>query len=143
VTITGTGFTNGATVSFGNAAATSVTVVSATNITAYTPAVTTAGAVNVVVINADFQPVVLTNGFTFVAPVSISSPQQGGTLGTGIGTFTVTIGGASLAGWNFIIECSTDLVNWEPLQTNSSPFTFTDTNAASYPLRFYRAVFVQ
>jgi hypothetical protein len=141
VTINGTGFTNGVTVFFGNAAATSVTVVSPTNITAYTPAVTTAGAVNVVVINADFQPVVLPNGFTFVAPVSISSPQQSGTLGSGNnGTFTLTVGGAALPGWNFVIECSTDLVNWEPLQTNSSPFTFTDTNAASYALRFYRAV---
>jgi hypothetical protein len=141
VTITGTGFSNGATVSFGNAAATSVTVVSATNITATMPAATTAGAVNVVVINADFQPVTLTNGFTFVAPVSLSSPQQGGTLGSGNNaTFTVIVGGAGIPGWNFIIECSTDLENWQPLQTNSSPFTFIDTNAASYPLRFYRAV---
>jgi len=144
VTITGTGFTNGATVSFGAAAAASVTVVSATNITAYTPAVTNAGTVDVVVINGDFQPVTLTNGFTFVAPVSISSPQQGGTSGIGSnGTFTVNVGGAGLPGWSFIIESSTDLENWQPLQTNSSPFSFTDTNAARYPLRFYRAVFVR
>jgi hypothetical protein len=42
-----------------------------------------------------------------------------------------------------VIESSTDLVNWVSLQTNSSPFTFTDTSAASYPRRFYRAVLTQ
>jgi hypothetical protein len=136
VTITGTGFTNGATVFFGNAAATSVTVVSATNISASTPAATAVGAVNVIVVNADFQPVVLTNGFTFMAPVFLSPPQPSGNNGT----FAVTVGGSAIPGWNFIIEYSTDLENWQPLQTNSSPFTFTDTNAANYPLRFYRAV---
>jgi hypothetical protein len=144
VTITGTGFTNGATVSFGNAAATSVTVASATNITANTPPAATAGAVNVVVINGDFQSVVLTNGFTYEAPVFISTPQQGGTPGSGTnGTFIVNVGGAGIPGCNFVIECSINLVDWQPLQTNPSPFIFTDTNAANNPLRFYRAVLEQ
>jgi hypothetical protein len=126
-------------VSFGGVAASSVTVVSATNITANTPAATTAGAVDVVVINADFQPIVLTNGFTYEGPVFLSSPQQGGTNGT----FVVTVGGVGIPGYNYVVECSTDLMNWQSLQTNSSPFVFTDTNAANYPLRFYRAVLAQ
>jgi len=52
----------------------------------------------------------------------------------------VNVGGAGLQGGSFIIESSTNLVNWQPLQTNPGPFTFTDTNAASYSARFYRAV---
>jgi hypothetical protein len=144
VTISGTGFTNGATVSIGNSAATSVTVVSATTITAVTPAANSVGAVNVVVTNGDFQPVVLTSGFTYVAAVSISTAQQGGELGAANhGTFNVTVGGVGIPGYNFVIECSTDLVNWQPLQTNSSPFTFTETNAFNRPLHFYRAILEQ
>ena len=50
MTITGTGVTAGATVTFGGTAATGVAVVSATSITATTPA-HAAGAVNVVVTN--------------------------------------------------------------------------------------------
>jgi len=141
VTISGTGFTNGATVFFGNAAATSVLVVSATNITANTPPAAGAGAVNVVVTNGTFQPVVLTNGFTYDVPVSIRTPQQCGPLGAGNnGTFIVNVGGLGIPGNNFVLLYSTNLVNWQPVQTNASPFTFTNTNAASYPLRFYRAV---
>ncbi len=140
VAIAGTGFTNGATVFFGDAAATSVTVVSATNITASTPQAATPGAVDVTIVNPDFEPVVLTNGFTYEAPVFLSSPQQSGTLG---GTFMVFVGGTGISGYSFVIQSSTDLVNWVSLQTNSSPFTFTDTNAASYPRRFYRAVLEQ
>ena len=99
------------------------------------------GAVNVVVTNADFQPVVLTNGFTYEAPVFISIPQQSAIIGSGSNeTFVVNVGGAGIQGDYFEVERSVDLVNWQPLQTNSSPFTFTDTNAGSYPHRFYRAV---
>ncbi len=48
-------------------------------------------------------------------------------------------------GYNFAIEASTDLAgtNWTPLETNTSPFTFTDTNSLNFPSRFYRARFVQ
>ena len=42
-------------------------------------------------------------------------------------------------GTNYVIEASTDLSFWTPLDTNASPFTFTDPNAVSLPLRFYRA----
>jgi len=69
VTITGTGFSSGATVSLGGTSATGVTVVSSTSITAKTPA-HSAGAVNVVVTNTDSQSGTLTNGFTYSAPPS-------------------------------------------------------------------------
>jgi hypothetical protein len=63
-TIRGTGFLGGATVSFGGTAATAVTVVSSTSITARTPA-HAAGAVNVVVTNTDAKSATLTSGFTY------------------------------------------------------------------------------
>ena len=64
VTITGTGFLTGATVSLGGTAATGVTVVSSTSITA-TTAAHAAGAVNVVVTNTDAKTGTLTNGYTY------------------------------------------------------------------------------
>jgi hypothetical protein len=64
VTVTGTGFANGAGVTFGGSAATGVTFVNSTTITCTTPA-HAAGAVNVVVTNPDTQTGTLTNGFTY------------------------------------------------------------------------------
>jgi hypothetical protein len=64
VTITGTGFLSGAAVTLGGTAATNVTVVSATSITATSPA-HAAGPVNVVVTNTDTQSATLTNGYTY------------------------------------------------------------------------------
>jgi hypothetical protein len=74
VTIGGTGFVSGATVKFGGTAATSVVVVSGTQITATTPA-HAAGAVNVVVTNPDTQTGTLTNGYTYTTGVAIGFAQ--------------------------------------------------------------------
>jgi hypothetical protein len=48
----------------------------------------------------------------------------------------------SAFGDNFLIEAATNLTSWQTLTTlvaTNPPVTFTDTNAASYPFRFYRA----
>ena len=74
VTITGTNFAAGATVTLGGTAATNVVVVSATQITATTPA-HAAGAVTVTVTNPDTQSGSLANGFTFTTMVPISFAQ--------------------------------------------------------------------
>jgi hypothetical protein len=58
----------------------------------------------------------------------------------GLDTNGFSISGEGMAGSNFVIEVSTDLLNWRPLQTNASPFTFVDTNAPGSAYRFYRAV---
>lgn len=49
---------------------------------------------------------------------------------------------AGQAGVNYGIQASTNLnsTNWVSLRTNTAPFTFVDSNAAVYPMRFYRAV---
>jgi hypothetical protein len=64
VTINGTGFLAGATVTIGGTAATNVVVVSSTKITAKTPG-HVGGTVNVVVTNTDTGSGTLVNGFTY------------------------------------------------------------------------------
>ena len=69
VTITGTGFSAGATVKLGGTNATNVTVASSTSITATTPA-HTAGVKDVQVTNTDNQSGTLTSGFTYTSTPS-------------------------------------------------------------------------
>ncbi|HBI33866.1 MAG TPA: hypothetical protein DDY44_01795 [Candidatus Moranbacteria bacterium] len=92
ITITGTGFYGTPTVTLGGTAATAVTVVNPTTITATTPA-HSVGAVDVVITNEDSQSATLTNGFTFTElPPTLSSispdngPVAGGTNVTISGT---------------------------------------------------------
>ncbi len=96
VTITGTNFVSGATVTIGGAAATSVNVTNATTITAVTPA-RSAGNRDVTVTNPDGQSATLSNGFTYdtaASPTITSvSPPSGPTTG---GT-SVTITGTNFA----------------------------------------------
>lgn len=104
VTVSGTGFLTGASVTFGGVSATSIVVVNSTTITCQTPA--GSGTVNVVVTNTDTQSGTLTNGYTFEAapnPTAVS-PNAGALAGgtsvtiTGTGFLTgaaVTFGGAS------------------------------------------------
>jgi hypothetical protein len=54
------------------------------------------------------------------------------------GVFQFNLAGA--AGSNYVIEASSNLTVWIPLQTNISPFTFADTNAVHLRLQFYRAL---
>ena len=96
VTIGGNSFETGATVTFGGTAATNVTVVNATQITATTPA-HAAGAVDVIVTNpgGGGKPGTLSGGFTYqVPPPTLSGVAPNAGLSTG-GT-SVTITGASL-----------------------------------------------
>ena len=49
-------------------------------------------------------------------------------------------------GSNYIIQASTDLINWQPITnfaTTNSPFFFTDPAATNYNHRFYRGVMPQ
>jgi hypothetical protein len=118
ITITGTGFQSGATVKVGGVAATSVSLLGSTTITATTPAHATGDqtsvAVDVVVSNPDGQSATTSNGFTYNAPpvfvlkanvVMVSSgPVAGGTavtiLGSGFtgGALSVTFGGVPATG---------------------------------------------
>lgn len=85
ITIDGTGFQTGPTVTVGGVAATTVVRVSLTRITAVTPA-GSAGLVDVVVTNSDSQTVTLPASFRYVPPPALTAitpthgPRQGGTL---------------------------------------------------------------
>ena len=94
MTITGTNFAAGATVTFGSTAATNVVVVNSTTITATTPA-GSAGAVTVTVTNSGGQSGSLASGFTYIPTPTVSgvSPNSGSTSG---GT-AVTITGTNFA----------------------------------------------
>ena len=126
VSITGTGFVSGATVSLGGTAATNVTVTSSTTITAVTAA-HAAGAVSVVATNPDGQRGTLANGFTYSTPQASaptvttvtpnSGPTTGGTSVTIAGTnfvsgANVTFGGTSAM--NVSVTSSTSLTAVTP-----------------------------
>lgn len=124
LTITGTGFASGATVAFvelpsndvfgtpSSKPAASVTFNSSTSLTVTTPSATNTGAVDVVVMNPDFQTATRPSGFTYTtappAPTVTSitpafGPAAGGTSVTITGTNfvatpTVTFGGTSATG---------------------------------------------
>ncbi len=122
VTITGTNFASGATVTFGSSVATNVVVSNSTSITATAPA-GTAGAVTVTVTNPTGQSGSMTNGFTYVAGLSISGvspgngPPAGGTAVTITGTdfasgATVTFGTA--AATNVVVVSATEITATSP-----------------------------
>jgi hypothetical protein len=53
------------------------------------------------------------------------------------GVFGFTVNGA--AGTQYVVEASTNLVDWAGIATNTVPFAFTDPNSASFSQRFYRS----
>jgi phosphatidylinositol-3-phosphatase len=97
VTISGTGFAAGATVSFGGTAAANVNVLGSTSITAVTPA-HASGSVNVVVTNPGGQSATSTNGFTYtVSPPAPTVSSVNPTSGPTSGGTSITITGTGFA----------------------------------------------
>ena len=120
ITITGTGFEDGATLSIGSGTAASVNVINDTTITAVTPS-GTAGAVDVVVTTSGGSGT-LAGGYTYVAAPTVtgispgSGPASGGTIVTITGTnFT----GATVV--HFGSTSATPTVNSDTQITVTSP----------------------
>ncbi|HEY1173418.1 MAG TPA: Calx-beta domain-containing protein [Verrucomicrobiae bacterium] len=70
--------------------------------------------------------------------VTTLSPDAGSSSG---GNFTLNLAGQP--GLTYVIEVSTNLVNWTPIFTNTTlngAVSFTDTNSIGKGLRFYRAL---
>jgi hypothetical protein len=117
ITLTGTNFVSGATVRVGGVAATSVTFVGASQVTARTP-VGTAGARDVLITNPNGQAAVRVGGFTYTttststaltakAVSPLSGPTSGGTVITVTGTgfvsgATIAIGGTAATGVTYL-----------------------------------------
>jgi IPT/TIG domain len=97
ITLTGTQFAAGMTVTVGGVAATGVSVVSTTQATAVTAASAAGGAVNVVVTNPDTQTATLAAGFTYIIAPPPSVTAVSPASGTNAGGTTVTISGANFA----------------------------------------------
>lgn len=55
------------------------------------------------------------------------------------GQFAVAVSG--VPGYQYIVEASTNLLDWVPLQTNIAPFNFVDPNAKQFDHRYYRTVY--
>ena len=70
-----------------------------------------------------------------VYPTAVSSLASAAHAG---GQFALTVTGVS--GYQYVVQASTNMINWVPLQTNTAPFTFVDTNASQFNRRFYRSV---
>jgi hypothetical protein len=157
VTITGTGFLAGASVTIGGTGASNVVVTSGTQITATTPS-HAAGVVSVVVTNSDGQAGTLANGYTYTAPpppppppaptVTGISPASGPTIGgtsvtiTGTGFLAgagVTLGG--IAATNVVVTSATQITATTPshaagvvnvVVTNSDGQSGTLSNGFTY-----------
>ena len=143
VTISGTGFATGATVTFDGVAAANVNVLGSTTITAVTPA-HAGGAVNVVVANPGGQIGTSVNGYTYAATVQpptvasvspTSGPATGGTWITITGTnfaagASVTLGGTVAT--NVVVTNSTTITATTPAHAAGNvDVVVTNTNGQS------------
>lgn len=79
--------------------------------------------------------VLATANASAAVPISAATLKKATRAVNGYFSFQV----AGVDGSRQVIQASSDLVHWSSVQTNTAPFTFTDTNAARYRTRFYRA----
>jgi hypothetical protein len=54
--------------------------------------------------------------------------------------FSFTVTGDT--GQQYVVQASTNLLDWVSLQTNAAPFLFADTNAAGFHQRYYRTYYL-
>ena len=70
-------------------------------------------------------------------PVTAAALTSAARLG---GQFSFTVSGD--AGQQYVVQASTNMVNWISIQTNAAPFLFTDPNAAGFKQRYYRVFYL-
>jgi hypothetical protein len=89
--------------------------------------------------------------FEYVVPVTtsavsssvepiIASPAVLSTANFTLGQFALLVSGTTNA--QYVVQASTDLVNWVSVQTNTAPFSYVDANAGQFSQRYYRAISV-
>lgn len=82
------------------------------------------------------------SGFSPEVSYTVPSPAASlGSAGSTSGGFSFTVSG--VPGYTYVIQASTDLVNWTPVHTNIAPFTFTDASSHGFGRRFYRSVYLR
>jgi hypothetical protein len=91
-----------------------------------------------VVVSNPYGSVASSQAFLIVytnAPAALS-----GAFNSTNGQFQLTVSNAeNLGGMPYTVQASTNLTDWVPIWTNTSPFVYTDSNAL--PRRYYRVVF--
>ena len=106
------------------------------------PAMVQAGSSNPVsVVVSDNGTPNLSATNTFVVIVNPSAQPTSSSAAYSNGVFSMTVNGQ--AGPDYILQTSTNLIDWQSVFTNSSPnlpFVFTDTNTAIVPVQFYRVL---
>jgi hypothetical protein len=85
---------------------------------------------------APYAGMTATTATTALSPVPTITSASVNTAGR----FGFTVSG--ITGYQYVVEASTNLVNWTVLETNAAPFSFVDINVANYSQRFYRAVYI-
>lgn len=70
-------------------------------------------------------------------PVTPAAPAMTA-LNSASGQFSFGVTGT--AGAQYVVQASTNLVDWVSVETNTAPFTFADPNTASYKQRFFRTL---
>ncbi|HTV62744.1 MAG TPA: fibronectin type III domain-containing protein [Verrucomicrobiae bacterium] len=53
--------------------------------------------------------------------------------------FSFSVNGPS--GYSYVIQTSTNMVNWVPIATNIAPFLFVDSNTSQFKQKFYRSIY--
>jgi hypothetical protein len=139
VTIRGTNFASGATVTFGGVAATSVQYVDSTRLNVVTPA-HSAGAVDVVVRNPDTQAATRANGFTYVACMKPQITSDSGDTGVMRGSsvrLQATADGDAPLSYQWYVEQNGDWVRIDGATTSS--IEVSPQNTTSYQVRVTNA----
>ena len=102
---------------------------------------------NITLEQAGSYSVVITNiagstntGNAVLSVYASAAPMLSGPVFQGGGQFQFGLTG--VPGFKYSVWASTNLTDWDPLQTNLSPFIFTDTNSVLFPSRFYRALYL-
>ena len=144
VVITGTGFTNGSTVSFGGTAATTVTFTSATSLTAVSPAHAAGPVFVTVTTTGGTSPTSAAGTFTYLATTAptvtgltpTSGPTAGGTSVVITGTnftngSTVSFGGTAATSVTF--TSATSLTAVSPAHAAGSVFVTVTTTGGTSP----------
>jgi hypothetical protein len=119
----------------------------------YTNVVSVAGSTNVTIsglvegatyyfaataVNTAGQESPYSNQTDDVLPSSVSTLAS---LPNAAGCFSFNISGG--AGYQYIVQTSTNLTTWTSVATNTAPFTFTDNNSPNLPKCFYRTLYLE
>jgi hypothetical protein len=70
----------------------------------------------------------------------LSAPVSPPLLAGQLSTNGLRLDLAGLGGASYVIQASTNLSQWQPLVTNTAPFSFTDTASDALTHRFYRGL---